>query len=165
MLPESPLGSEELRHRWATFDLAKANALLDELGLERGSDGIRTLPDGRPLAIVVETAGESSEETDVLQLIHDSWLKAGIKLYSRPLQREVLRNRIFAGQTQIAVWSGFENGIATPAMSPAELAPTSQQQLQWPKWGQYFESGGAAGEPVDMPAAQELMDQIGRAHV
>src|SRR3546814_20589878 len=69
--------SDLLRHRWATFDLAKANALLDELGLERGSDGIRTLPDGRPLAIVVETAGESSEETDVLQLIHDSWLKAG----------------------------------------------------------------------------------------
>src|SRR3546814_10918789 len=70
MLPESPLGSEELRHRWATFDLAKANALLDELGLERGSDGIRTLPDGRPLAIVVETAGESSrseEHTSELQ--------------------------------------------------------------------------------------------------
>src|SRR3546814_19296281 len=43
-------------------------------------------------------------------------------------------------------------------MSPAELAPTSQQQLQWPKWGQYFESGGAAGAPVDMPAARELMD-------
>src|SRR3546814_3452022 len=76
MLPESPLGSEELRHRWATFDLAKANALLDELGLDRGSDGIRTLPDGSPLAIVVETAGESREATAVLPLIHDSWLHA-----------------------------------------------------------------------------------------
>ena len=158
MLPESPLASEDLRHRWAKFDPAKANALLDEVGLKRGPDGIRRLPDGRPLEIIVETAGESSEETDVLQLVHDSWLQAGIKLYSRPLQREVLRNRIFAGSTQMSVWSGLENGLATPAMSPAELAPTSQQQLQWPKWGQHYESAGSAGEAIDMPAAQKLME-------
>ncbi|MFN4088812.1 MAG: ABC transporter substrate-binding protein [Alphaproteobacteria bacterium] len=160
MLPDSPLASDERRTRWATFDLKQANGLLDEMGLKHGSDGIRRLPDGRPLAIIVETAGESSEETDVLQLVHDSWRKAGVKLYSRPLQREVMRNRIFAGSTQVAVWSGLENGLATPSMSPAELAPTSQQHLQWPKWGQHFESGGAAGEPIDMPAAQELMDLL-----
>src|SRR3546814_9641034 len=80
------------------------------------------------------------------------------KLHSWPLRRVVLRNRTWPGQTQSSVWPGFENGLARPAMSPAELAPTSQQQRQWPKWGQYFESGGAAGEPVDMPAARELMD-------
>ncbi|MET4699832.1 peptide/nickel transport system substrate-binding protein [Constrictibacter sp. MBR-5] len=158
LLPESPLASDDLRNRWAIFDLAKANALLDEMGLKRGPDGIRRLPDGRALEIIVETAGESSEETDVLQLVHDSWLKAGIKLFSRPLQREVLRNRIFAGSTQMSVWSGLENGLATAAMSPAELAPTSQQQLQWPKWGQHHEAAGNAGEPIDMPQARELMD-------
>src|SRR3546814_15344776 len=84
MLPESPLGSEELRHRWATFDLAKANALLDELGLERGSDGIRTLPDGRPLAIVVTPAGQSTEAPAVLQLINDTSRKAGTKPNNPP---------------------------------------------------------------------------------
>ena len=64
---------------------------------------MRLLPSGRLLEIIVETAGEDTEQTDVLELIHDSWLKAGIKLYTRPSQREVFRNRIFAGKTQIAL--------------------------------------------------------------
>ena len=155
--PVSPLYKPEYASAWAGFDLAKANALLDEIGLiRRGKRGVRLLPSGRPLEIIVETAGEDTEQTDVLELIHDSWLKAGIKLYTRPSQREVFRNRIFAGKTQIAIWFGYENGAATPDMSPAELAPTSQQGYQWPKWGQYYETSGFAGEPIDLEPAREL---------
>ncbi|MGI9303628.1 MAG: ABC transporter substrate-binding protein, partial [Gammaproteobacteria bacterium] len=102
------------------------------------------------------TAGESTEETDVLELVHDSWLRAGIKLHSRPSQREVFRNRIFAGETVMAVWSGLENAIATAQMSPAALAPTQQQQFQWPKWGQFHETGGQVGDKCDMPIAERL---------
>ena len=65
---------------------------------ERDADGLRLLPDGRPVEIVVETAGESTEETDVLELIRDNWRKIGIALFSRPSQREVFRNRVFAGE-------------------------------------------------------------------
>lgn len=159
VLPRSPLYDEDYRTRWAQFDLAAANRLLDEIGLtRRNSRGVRLLADGRPMEIIVETAGESSEQTDVLELIHDSWLKAGIKLYIKPSQREVLRNRIFAGSTLVSVWSGLENGLATADLSPAELAPTSQQQLQWPKWGQYLETRGAAGEPPDMTEASRLLE-------
>ena len=158
MLPGSPLYSEEAAMAYATHDLKQANRLLDEIGLKRGPDGVRILPDGRKAEIIVESAGESTEESDVLQLVHDSWLKAGIKIYTKPMQREVLRNRIFAGQTQMAIWSGLENGLASAEMSPDELAPTSQQQLQWPMWGQYLETKGAAGQPADLPEAKALYD-------
>ncbi len=158
MLPDSPLYNPERDLRWTQFDLEQANALLDELGLERGADGIRRLPDGRPLEIIIETAGESTEETDVLEMITRTWRKAGIKLYSKPLQREVLRNRVFAGQTQMSIWFGLENGLATALMSPAELAPTSQQQLQWPRWGQYRETKGQAGTPIDMEKPTKLYE-------
>lgn len=158
VLPDSPLYKAERDLRWAQFDLAQANALLDEIGLERGGDGIRRLPDGRPLEIIVETAGESTEQTDVLELITRTWLKAGIKLFSKPLQREVMRNRVFAGQTQMAIWFGLENGLATDLMSPAELAPTSQQQLQWPRWGQYRETKGQAGTAIDMEKPKKLFE-------
>lgn len=159
VLPSSPLYKPEYRDAYAKYDLAEAKRLLDELGLtKRDSRGLRLLPDGRPLEIIVETAGEDTEQTDVLELIHDSWLEAGIKLYSRPLQREVLRNRLFAGQTIMTIWFGLENGIPTPVMSPRELAPTSQQGMQWPKWGQYNETGGSSGEKIDDPVAAELMD-------
>lgn len=158
ILPESPLYKPEYRKKWATFDLKQANALLDSLGLTKRNDqGIRLLPDGRPMEIIVETAGEDTEQTDVLQLVHDTWLAAGIKLFTRPSQREVLRNRIFTGETLVSVWSGLLNGLPTANSSPAELAPTNQIHLQWPKWGQYYQTNGAVGEPPDLPNAVELM--------
>ena len=156
VLPASPLYQKDYQTRWATFDLKRANALLDEIGLKRGEDGLRLLPDGRPMELIVETAGESTEQTDVLSLIHDSWLDAGIKLFTRPSQRNVFRNRIFAGETLMSVWFGAENGLATALNSPQDFVPFTQQQLQWPKWGQFIETGGMSGEATDIEAAKRL---------
>jgi len=156
VLPQSPLYREQYRERWARYDRKQASRLLDEIGLKRGVDGTRRLPDGRPLEVIVETAGESTEQTDVLELIRETWREVGIKLFSKPSQREAFRNRIFSGETVMSVWSGIENGLATADSSPDELAPTSQTQLQWPKFGQYLETGGKSGEAVDIAEVKEL---------
>ena len=158
VLPQSPLYRPEYRDTWATYDPDQANAMLDEIGLtERSDDGLRLLPDGRPMEMVVETAGEETEQSDILELVHEAWLNLGIKIHTRPSQREVFRNRIFSGETLMSIWFGLENGIPIADMSPSEFAPTSQQQLQWPKWGQYHETKGEAGEAPDMPEALELL--------
>ena len=157
VLKESPLFKPEYFKSWSTYDLKTANRLLDEIGLTKRNDrGLRLLPDGRAADIIIDTAGESTLETDVLELVHDSWLKLGIKLHPRPSQREVFRNRIFAGLAIMSVWSGLENGIPSADMSPSELAPTTQQQLHWPKWGQYYESSHKVGEKSEMPVVLEL---------
>jgi peptide/nickel transport system substrate-binding protein len=159
VLPKSPLYKPEYRDTWAEFDLERANALLDEIGLtQRSNEGLRLLPDGRPMEITIETAGEETEQTDVLELVEESWLQLGIRIHTKPSQREVFRNRVFSGEALMSVWYGLENGIPTAEMSPNEFAPTSQQQLQWPKWGQYFETKGAAGEPPDEPEAKKLLE-------
>lgn len=158
-LKESPLYDPARVARNAVFDLARANALLDEMGLaQRDKRGIRLMPDGRPIEIVVETSGESSEETAILQIIAPSWKKAGIGLVVRPYERSVLRNRAYAGESVMTVWSGLQNGVPTPAASPAELAPVKQDTLCWPRWGQYVQTKGKSGEAVDLPAAQKLME-------
>ncbi len=159
VLPQSPLYKEGYRFDWAAFDPEKASALLDEIGLnEWSADGLRLLPDGRPLELVVETAGEETEETDLLELVAEAWLKQGLKIHVKPSQREVLRNRIFAGDTLMSISYGLENGIPTADMSPWEFAPTSQfDQYQWPKWGQHWETKGEAGSAPDMPEAKELL--------
>ncbi len=159
VLPGCPLYREEYRSAWSQFDLDQANALLDEIGLsERDDRGVRLLADGRSMEIIVESAGESTEETDVLELIRDSWSEIGIKLHTRPSQREMFRNRIFSGETQMAIWTGLENALPNADMSPIELAPAKQEYLQWPKWGQYVQTKGKAGEPADIPEAMELLD-------
>jgi peptide/nickel transport system substrate-binding protein len=158
VLEASPLYKQDYRTRWARYDRKLANRLLDELGLKRGGDGVRRLPDGRLLELIVETAGESSEQTDVLELIRETWREVGIKLFSKPSQREAFRNRVFAGETVMSVWSGLENGLPTADTSPDELAPTSQLQLQWPKFGQYYETRGKSGEAPDIAEVRELAE-------
>lgn len=161
LLPRSPLWRPAFRDLWAAYDPARANALLDEMGLtERGSDDIRRLPDGRPLQIVVETAGESTEETDMLQLIGDSWRKIGVALFTKPSQREVLRNRVYSGDAIMVIASGVDNGIATADFSPLEFVPVEQVQYQWPKWGQYHQTQGEVGEAPDLKEALQLLDLL-----
>ena len=159
ILPNSPLYKEKYRTRWAQYDIKQANALLDELGLtERDDDGVRLLEDGRPMEIIVETAGEDSDQADVLQLIGDSWIKLGIKIFTKPTRREVLRRRALAGSAIMTILFGLENGVPTGNSSPAELIPSRDDQLQWPKWGLYQLTEGKGGTPIDLPMAQKLID-------
>src|SRR5262249_3999685 len=100
------------------------------------------------------------EESDVLALVHDTWLKIGIKIYPRPTQRDLFRKRIYSGDTVMSVWNGLDNAVATADMNPSELAPTSQAQLQWPMWGQYYEEKGKVGVPPDLREAKQLRDLL-----
>lgn len=160
VLEDSPLYTAEVGQACLGFDIAAANRLLDEIGLtKRNADGLRLLPNGRPMEVVVETAGEDSEQTDVLELVRDSWLKLGFRIHAKPSEREVLRNRIFSGEALMTIWFGNENGVPTADNAPNEFVPTSQaDQPQWPKWGQYFETKGQAGEAPDLPEAKLLMN-------
>jgi peptide/nickel transport system substrate-binding protein len=158
VLPDSPLFREEYRSKWTQYDPDLADRLLDGLGLnERTAAGLRLLPDGMPMRIVVETAGEEIEQTDVLELVRDDWRRIGIDLLIKASQREVFRNRIKAGSTLVSVWAGLENGLPNADHNPVELAPASTDQLQWPLWGMWAESGGQTGEAPDLEPVERLI--------
>jgi peptide/nickel transport system substrate-binding protein len=156
----SPAGHEEPRMAYTRFDPAQANRLLDEMGLTaRDSRRFRLRPDGRRLDLIVETSGDSTEHTDVLELVKDTWAELGIELLIRPSQLEVFRRRVFSGEAMMSAYEGnFGFGLPTADMSPDWLAPVSEQQLQWPKWGAYFQSKGSVGEAPTLPAARHLVD-------
>jgi Bacterial extracellular solute-binding proteins, family 5 Middle. len=157
-LSSSPLFNRADLSMWATMDIDAANDLLDEMGLtERTPDGLRRLPDGRPMEFIVETAGERQEVENALAIVTDTWRDLGIKLVMRPLDRDILRNRVYAGVSMSAVWFGWDNGLPSASTSPMYLAPTNQEFFAWPKWGQYFQSGGEVGEAPDRPEAKRLL--------
>ncbi len=159
VMAESPLFKPELQKSWTQFDLVQANALLDEMGLLKRDDrGIRLMSDGRPLEIIVETAGEGAEHTDVLELIRDTWAKAGVALFIKPQTREVMRRRVKAGMAVMSVFFGFDNGIANANTPPNELAPTLEDQLQWSQWGLWHTSSGRSGIKPDLPEGKRLAD-------
>ncbi|MGB3389906.1 MAG: ABC transporter substrate-binding protein [Pseudaminobacter sp.] len=161
VLPESPLFRQEFADAWAAHDPDQANALLDEAGLgTRDKDGFRMLPDGRTARITVETAGESSLDTDVLELVTDHWRTIGIPLFIRSSQRDVFQSRALGGQIMMTLWSGIDNGVPTAEMSPHQIAPTVQDQLQWPLWGSHYASDGQVGEQPDLPEAVQLVSLL-----
>jgi peptide/nickel transport system substrate-binding protein len=158
VLPGSQLFRDELGSAYAEYDPEKANALLDEIGLKRGNNGIRLMPDGRALDLIVESTGESSMEADVLELVTGNWADIGVKLLTRTSQRDIFRSRVAAGETNMSVWAGVDNGAPTPDFSPQEFVPSDPYQLQWPMWGTYVSTQGTAGQKIDDPAAQKLVD-------
>ncbi|WP_407522921.1 ABC transporter substrate-binding protein [Methylobacterium oryzisoli] len=159
VVESSPLFRPEYRTLNAGYDPDEASRLLDAVGLaQRNGAGIRLLPDGRELEIVVETDGESNLLTDGLTLIAEFWREVGVKLFVKPQDRTVLRNRSYAGLTVMVAAQGLDLAMPTAEMPPDELAPVHQDTYAWPKWGQYVETKGKEGEACDIPAARALID-------
>ena len=159
VLPQSPLFDASYASAWSTFDLAQANALLDQVGLDkRGADGMRLLPDGRRADIVVETAGDNNDYVDIMELIGDDYAKLGLRTFVHPSQRDVFRQHVADGRTTFSMAAGLDNGAPTSSFEPIDLAPLTDAQFQWPKWGLYAQSDGHEGEKVDLPEAQTLVD-------
>ncbi len=159
VIPGSQLYDSKYDQAWAQYDPALANQLLDQAGLDkRDTDGIRLLPDGRRAEITVETAGDSTEESDALELVGYDWKKIGIAMFVRPTQRDILRRGAIAGKVMMSTWKGLDNSIPSPDMEPTELAPSNSMQFQWPLWGQYVDSSGQEGEAPTLPEAKELIE-------
>lgn len=158
VMPESPLYDDVFASSYARFDPLAANRLLDEMGLKkRDFDGIRFLPDGRRAEIIVESAGESMEETDALELVVEDARKVGLRLLVHSSHRDVFRRRISGESTVMSVWPGIDNGLASPDMDPQDLSPTNQNQFNWPMFGQWVETNGKEGQEPDMEGVKELV--------
>ena len=157
LLPASPLASAERRSRWAEHDPDQAERLLDSLGLRRDADGLRRMAGGERLSLVVETGDTDPDEVALLELIRDHWRAVGIELLIRPRGRQAFRDRVQSGQAVMTIFYGLANGLATPEAVPSELAPSSDRQNNWPRWGLYGRTAGKRGEAPSLPAVQRLM--------
>ncbi len=105
--------------------------------------------------LIVETAGESTQRADVLELMRDHWKDIGIKLFPRSTQRDVFRSRAHCRPGDDRR-SGPASTMAfrPPTWSPGRSRRPREAQLQWPLWGVYFVNRGAKGEAPDIARGQ-----------
>jgi peptide/nickel transport system substrate-binding protein len=161
IMPRSVLFKPEYATKWASHDPKAANKLLDEIGLtKRNGAGIRLMPDGELMNLVVEYTGEDTEVSDVLHLITDHWKKIGIRLISKPQSTENFRLRAFSGEANMLAYAGITTAVPTPDTSPKEFAPAETGGLQWSRWGMYVQMKGKQGEQCDMAEACQLLDML-----
>jgi peptide/nickel transport system substrate-binding protein len=71
---------QEMYNKWAqnyiTFDAAAANALLDEIGMTKGTDGFRTLPSGEPFVMTLDISdwgGSLKVQVDASEEMKKQW--------------------------------------------------------------------------------------------
>jgi peptide/nickel transport system substrate-binding protein len=100
-----------------TFDLAKADQLLDQAGYKRGSGGIRQYQ-GKPISLRLWTTTESSQEQTAMKLIAGWFKRLGLKITISVLDSGALQARIwnFQGNTYVPDfdmyvwdWAGYSD--------------------------------------------------------
>lgn len=139
------------------FDLDKANALLDEMGMTKGADGSRTYPDGTPFTILWEYSSQFVTP-EFVKLMSDYFKSVGLNVNAKEQTSEATRENAKAATSDINMeWDiPYEPtliadiSLYTPYYS--EISP-----LFGIGWKQWFNSDGAEGE--EPPAwAKEMFE-------
>jgi peptide/nickel transport system substrate-binding protein len=135
----SPASPYATKIKFTEFDLAKANALLDEAGWkERGSDGIR-VKGGQRLSLQF-ASNTGSPDTDLrIELIRDGWKKIGAELdrrnYDPALLFALKQNGgiIYGGKFDVVIFAWFlsPSGDMTTIYASDQVPPNGQNSMHW----------------------------------
>jgi peptide/nickel transport system substrate-binding protein len=145
--------------RWATFDAAQANQLLDKVGLtKRDGSGLRMRPDGKGRLILdYQSVKRLADFVGMGDMIKRQWQKIGIDLNVQQVDPALLVQRTLANQLML---SGHIVGTEDPFLRPDIFLPTNTNNfpgmigIPYAKW---FASDGKNG--VEPPKSLDLLKQ------
>ncbi|NLM55370.1 MAG: ABC transporter substrate-binding protein [Firmicutes bacterium] len=143
----SPYLRPGLDQLYAEYDPAKANAMLDELGLDkRNAAGIRLRPDGKPLQFVIEypMTSEFGPYDDIIDFVAGYWRDLGIDVAVKPLGISIHFDRSYTTEMDFTVWAdgrGLHPFIQPSYVFPAEPG-RSNGALEYARW---WNTGGKEG--------------------
>jgi peptide/nickel transport system substrate-binding protein len=151
----------EYRTMWATYDPAKANAMLDQLGLTRKDDqGYRQRLDGagRLRLEITTVGGQFVQFTQIMEMVRQQWTKIGIELVVQERERSLAEKMAGSNQTQLYAW--LADGSEHPFTFPDHIFPyNAQLDAAGVLFAQWFQSGGTQGQEPP-PKIKEVMDKF-----
>ena len=154
--PYSP--GPEFRNLHVGYDVAKANAMLDKLGLtKKDADGYRLRKDGGGrLRLALTTYIGFLPFTGIGEMIVEQWKKIGIRGEVQELERGLATSRLYANEHQIyfeTQWGADNMFGHQPLFFPGEA-----QSPLGPLYGTWYSSAGARGK-TPPPRMRELMEK------
>ena len=168
VLPESPLFKPEYAKAWIDHDPRPGQraARRGRTATSATTTASACCPDGRPAEIIDRngrararwkpTCSNSSPTTGA---------RSASRCSSAPRSATFSAAVRWAGEIMMSIWSGIDNGVATADMNPGQLAPTTDDQLQWPLWGIALpvarQAGRGAGPAGSGRAARAARDAGG----
>jgi ABC-type dipeptide/oligopeptide/nickel transport system permease component/ABC-type transport system substrate-binding protein len=142
--PESPMRHDRVAQAFLEFDPARANALLDELGLtQRDYEGFRTFPDGTRMTFFFDFCNFTG--IGPAQILVDDWGKVGVRIIPRERSRALFYTEKLGNDFDINVWTSESDYL--PLQSPRYFVPVDGESFYAGGWGRWFQRGGFYGTP------------------
>ena len=147
-LPQNvPYVTDEDKKFMTEYDPARANELLDEMGLKKGTDGIRVRSDGKPLTILWEYTLQYVWSAEFPALIAEYWQDVGVNVLLKEITTQLTRDKQASNTLD----------ITSEWMAPYEPSMISSPRLFvvpyasfWPimgvPWMDWKTSDGKSGE-------------------
>jgi peptide/nickel transport system substrate-binding protein len=141
---------------YAQFDRARANQMLDALGLaKRGSDGFRLGPDGQPLKIRIEFSPGEGPKAAIIELVTQYWKEVGVNTDAVSEQKAFYDARTQAGKVMASVWHidrAFEVGVWAQGREDGEWWDVPHRLLTYGHaWRLWYVSKGTNPDGVEPP--------------
>lgn len=135
---------------YATYDVAKANQLLDAMGLKWDANKeYRLRPDGKTLAIPHEYWKWSPDVSKTVELTTEYWKAIGVKMDVKELEPSLYFTRRAGNDLAVVTWGGDNQTELRLYQSAEWSAPPWQVMIMTP-WRDYYRSNGENGtKPPD----------------
>ena len=168
-MPNSSYYKEKYGTSWAQYDPALANQLLDEMGLTKGSDGIRVRPDGKPLSYMIEQAGirVGASTAEFCEMICTYWREIGIDATTKEIDESLYNERMTANEVECGLWHADR---CTDMLLPIQMQwyiPTNDCQqgtvsCSWQNWYRAAdkEAEGIVAPPEDIQQLYAWVDEM-----
>ncbi len=142
---------DEFRDAYAEFDLEKANALLDEMGLEWDTNSeFRLRPDGQRMVLPIDYYDVTPPATPGGELLREFWVEIGVDTKIEQVNGQFYWQKRGANETVGTIW--WANGL-----SPADTVFVSSF-LMTPSWWTWFGAQGTDGTEPQDPEAVKLIE-------
>ncbi|MBZ0302393.1 MAG: ABC transporter substrate-binding protein [Anaerolineae bacterium] len=144
---QSPFYEDWMASHYADYDPDQANVLLDEMGLERGDNGMRMRPDGQPLKVIL---WDAINRIPMSELMVEYWKAVGVDAEINPSTREAFQQALLANEVQASIW--FADVVSERDMYTRPIWFRPPYGLDGTPvggglaWRQWWLSGGTEGE-------------------
>jgi ABC-type dipeptide/oligopeptide/nickel transport system permease component/ABC-type transport system substrate-binding protein len=151
--PDSPYHHPALTRAFTAFDPARANALLDEIGLtRRDGEGYRVFPDGTRMWFTMNLTDYTTDGP--AHFVVEDWARVGVRVIPRARARRLFEQEKLTLEHDFTVWTGESEFY--PAVEPRNFVPTYFESFFAPAFGSWYQYGGLHGDPAARrPNAQE----------
>lgn len=151
---------QEYADAFIEYDVARANALLDEMGLtKKDAEGFRTKLDGQPMTVIIDVVDDMPHWVPATELVKSYWDAVGVRTIVHLADRNLIWSQLSAGELQVFTWVMDGNHPFV-----LESSKSGNMRISWwaPQWWSWINTKGETGvEPPDeVKALNDLCEKI-----